>query len=722
MLKKLLITLFLASAALATVPSAETKRQYFTCNGSITTFTFTTPCNSSDDIQVILRLISTGEPTPQTEDTDYSIAYTGSSYLEGGVVTMGTAPASTYQLVIVREIVQTQETSSGAVNHVSVEAAFDKLTRQIQDIRYDLRYRYFGIPQSDADTLDMQYPNSISRADRNFTWDSDGNPTATTQLNIGSANISAWGRTLADDLNAAKGRETIGVAIGTDVQAYDADLDKVAANDYTADMNFLDLRVKGPWADVRAFGADPTGTDDSYTEIQAAIDSLTSGGYVLIPEGTYLTSDELIIDVEGVKLWGLGGNTGVSEIQGTKTSGAIVRIKRRSCGVIGVKLSASAARFAATTTTGHGIHIETADVADTGASRPLIRDVWIYMQPTDGIYTGTGIELGLFDTMSVQDCQRHGYNMDDGTGSGRTNKDKAPWEVTINRCRAIECAGNALLVGAPGDTKNPRYIELNKFEALGCAWDPSKRVEDYQVILRSLDNIVTLLDCEDQQYANTTSQQGNARTAHDGATPTNGIKIYSSGMVMRSPHFSSLVSSIAFGTGNVTDITIENPSVALGVYAVAQTTAITVPTTVANFVFRGTTQTGATDLLQNQSAKAQIFEDNEYFLGTAITVSDYEKNSAGDDIYIATNILTANQDLVFIKGQGDALDDLSTIRLSTVVDGYAGLKMTLVNTEVYTITVKHGVDDILTKTGADVSLTQNLAISFVFDGTNWMEI
>lgn len=223
MLKKLLLTLFLVSLVspvFATVPATETKRQYFTCNGSTTTFTFTAPCNSSDDIQVILRLISTGDPTPQTEDIDYNIAYTGSSYLEGGVVTMGTAPASTYQLVIVREIVQTQETASGAITPISVVAALDKLTREIQDIRYDLTYRYLRIPQTDADTLDMEYPNSISRADKNATWDSDGNPTATSQLVTGTANISAWGATIADDDNAAEGRNTLGGGISFDVDYF----------------------------------------------------------------------------------------------------------------------------------------------------------------------------------------------------------------------------------------------------------------------------------------------------------------------------------------------------------------------------------------------------------------------------------------------------------------------------------------------------------------------
>lgn len=290
MLKRLLLLLLFATTAFATVPSTETKREYFTCNGTTTTFTFISPCNSSDDIQVSKKLISTGEPTLLVEDTDYTITNTGSSYLEGGVVTISPALASTYQVVILREIVTSQETASGAITPVTIEAALDKLTRESQDVRYDLNYRALIFPQTDPDSITGAIPNAVDRAGKVLGFDdSTGAPTAVAELPESSAAVSTFMEGMLDDVNAAIARGTLGM-------------------DTDDDVEFADLITKGPWVDVRAFG---DYTTDIGNSINLALASVTAGEAVrlLIPSGTWdsLTPINLTSSVnhQGVVIQGM---------------------------------------------------------------------------------------------------------------------------------------------------------------------------------------------------------------------------------------------------------------------------------------------------------------------------------------------------------------------------------------------------------------------------------
>ena len=268
MLKKLFLILFLSSAAFATVTSTETKRQYFTCNGSTTTYTFTAPCNSSDDIKVEKMLISTGDPTTLTEDTHYTITYTGSSYLEGGVVTIDPALAATYQVIITREIVRTQETASGAINPVSVVAALDKLTRIGQDARNDIEQRVIKIPDSDPSTAYEALTDYVSRKGYWLGFDSStGAPLVGTPAATGIT-VSSFMATVNDDNSAALAMNTLnGISV---------------------------YNVKNP-----SYGATGDGSTDDTAAIQAAIDAANaaSGGIVYFPASStsYVISSRLTL-------------------------------------------------------------------------------------------------------------------------------------------------------------------------------------------------------------------------------------------------------------------------------------------------------------------------------------------------------------------------------------------------------------------------------------------
>ena len=192
----------------ATVSATDTKRQFFTASGSGTTYTFTMPVNSEDDIRVQKRVTTTGVTTALTQDVDYTIASTGGDYLNGGVVTISPALAATFEVIVIREIVQTQETASGAVNAISIELMVDKNMRAIQDLRNDFDQRAVKLPESDSTSLISTLGDSVASANTTIGRDANGNITETVQAET-SVSFSTFGVDFVALANAAAARDTL---------------------------------------------------------------------------------------------------------------------------------------------------------------------------------------------------------------------------------------------------------------------------------------------------------------------------------------------------------------------------------------------------------------------------------------------------------------------------------------------------------------------------------
>ncbi len=298
-MKKLIVSLILMFAipVYATVSATSTKRQFFTATGG-TTYTFTMPVNSEDDIRVQKRVTTTGVTTVLTQDVDYTIASTGGDYLNGGVVTIAPALATTFEVIVIREIEQTQETDSGAVNAASIELMVDKNMRAIQDLRNDFEQRAIKLPESDALSLNSTLTNSVDGAGLNIGRDASGNITESAEATT-TVSFSAFGETLVDGANASATLSTLGFSTFGKTFIDDADAD--------ATMNTLSGI---PVFNVKTYGAQGDGTDD-IVFIQLAADAAEAAkGILYFPQPTtqYVITDSIVINTADVKVLGSGMN------------------------------------------------------------------------------------------------------------------------------------------------------------------------------------------------------------------------------------------------------------------------------------------------------------------------------------------------------------------------------------------------------------------------------
>lgn len=263
----------------------------YTGNGSTVAFAFVFPIVETSDIVVTLRTTATGAITTLAETTEYSVSATNNDFSEGGTVTTVATYASTQTVTISRDVPDTQVADfedSGVLRLSDINAALDRATLQIQQLQDQANRSPHG-PLSDTVSLDMEYPNSVDRANKSLTFDETGAATATAAATTSVA-FSAFGESLVDDADADAAIDTLG--------------------SFTSSLEVGDIITKSPWFDVRAFGAVGDGSNDDTAEIQAAIDAaIAVNGTVFLPHGTYKISDSLNF-YDPVRFVGEGKSTG----------------------------------------------------------------------------------------------------------------------------------------------------------------------------------------------------------------------------------------------------------------------------------------------------------------------------------------------------------------------------------------------------------------------------
>ena len=190
---------------------------------------FSFPISATGELVVMTRVTATGVEATLTETTDYTVSLVDGGE-SGGTVTLVNALATTSQCHIYRNTATTQTldlTQGGAFSAENIEDALDRNTKLIIN-NADAIDRSLHAPSTDPSSLDMELPNSVDRASQFLAFNASGEPTVSSTVAPATATITAWAETLLDDASAAAARTTLGVAIGSDVQAYDAQLADIA--------------------------------------------------------------------------------------------------------------------------------------------------------------------------------------------------------------------------------------------------------------------------------------------------------------------------------------------------------------------------------------------------------------------------------------------------------------------------------------------------------------
>ena len=265
-------------------------RWSYTGDGNTTIFPYTNKIFNKTDLQVNVAGVL------QTVDTDYTVDGVSSS--TGGNVTFATAPANNAEIVIVRIVPDTQETSlplGGSFPSERVEEALDKNVILVQQVR-DGEDRTLRLQDLDPALSMGRLPLKTELANKPLGFDANGDPQVIAGL-IEYA-VTDYIKTLLDDVDAPAARVTLGVVIGTDVQAYDADNAFTdVAQEYTAQQNIDAVNKNAAGSDLVTngdFATDTAWTKGTGWTISAGVADVSGaqGGDTDLEQGITVTDGD----------------------------------------------------------------------------------------------------------------------------------------------------------------------------------------------------------------------------------------------------------------------------------------------------------------------------------------------------------------------------------------------------------------------------------------------
>lgn len=216
---------------MTTVPALtdEAALNQYVATGGQTDFNFSFMIFATADIEVYVNGVL------KTEVTDYTVKKSGGGSitssdlpLDGGKVVFGSGLTADDEVTLNRNIAIARSTGysvAGAFRADVVNREFTKQLAITQQLRRDIE-RSIRLATFDSEGGDLTLPTG--RAGKLLGFDADGDATLYSS-EIDTALVSGYAATLLDDGDATTARATLGLTIGSHVQAYSAKLDSISA-------------------------------------------------------------------------------------------------------------------------------------------------------------------------------------------------------------------------------------------------------------------------------------------------------------------------------------------------------------------------------------------------------------------------------------------------------------------------------------------------------------
>lgn len=288
---------------MTTVPALtdEAALAQYVATGGQTDFNFSYMIFATADIKVYVNGVL------KTEVTHYNVRKSGGSSisasdlpLDGGKVVFVSGLTADDEVTLTRDIAIARLTGysvAGAFRADVVNAEFTKALAISQQLRRDLE-RSIRLAAFDSEGGDLTLPTG--RASNLIGFNADGDLALFGGIADNEVPVSAFMATVLDDTTASTARTTLGLAIGSDVQAYDAQLASLAALTSVANLEAL---------------AGLTGAADKIPYFTGAgAMALADKGYQLIKTTYFTSSGTWTKDSKtrsaAVHVWGGGGGGG----------------------------------------------------------------------------------------------------------------------------------------------------------------------------------------------------------------------------------------------------------------------------------------------------------------------------------------------------------------------------------------------------------------------------